>query len=73
MIQLVLFYGKKKIDIQIVESIQIIVLLIAAFSVMAQFYPLIADSTLASVLLVAAMLLCFKIMSGLERSRGLFK
>ena len=63
----------EKIDSQIRESMQIIVLLIAAFSVMAQFYPLVGDSTLASVLMVSAMLLCFKIMSSLERSRGLFK
>jgi hypothetical protein len=72
-IQLILFYGKKKIDSQIVESIQLIVFLIAAFSAMAQFYPLIANSTFASVLLVASMLLCFKMMSSLERSRGLSK
>lgn len=72
-IQLILFYGKKKLDIQIIESIQIIVLLIATFSAMAQFYPLVGESTLASVIMVAAMLLCFKIMASLERSRGLFK
>jgi len=72
-IQLILFYGKKKIDSQIVESIQLIVFIIAAFSAMAMFYPLIANSTLASVFLVASMLLCFKMMSSLERSRGLSK
>lgn len=72
-IQLVLFYGKAKIDAQTAESIQIVVLLVAAFSAMAQFYPTVGDSTVASLVLVASMLLCFKIMSSLERSRGLQK
>lgn len=72
-IQLIVFYGKKKIDSQIMESMQLIVFLVAAFSAMALFYPLVADSTIASVLLVASMLLCFKMMSSLERSRGLSK
>lgn len=71
LIQLVIFYSKEKIDIQIKESLQLIVMLIAAFSCMAQLYPLVAESTLASVIFVIAMLVCFKTMSGLERSRGL--
>lgn len=72
-IQLIVFYGRGKIDPQIVESVQLIVFLIAAFSAMAQFYPMVGESTVASVILVAAMLYCFKMMSSLERSRGLSK
>ena len=72
-IQLLAHFGKEKIDQQIIESIQFIVLLIATFSFLAQSYPLVADSTIASVLFVAALLLCFKVMASLERSRGLTK
>ena len=72
-IQLIVFYGKNKIESQLLGSMQLIVFLIASFSVMAQFYPLVADSTLASIGLVSFMLFCFKIMSSLESSRGLSK
>ncbi|MAZ47564.1 MAG: hypothetical protein CME65_03310 [Halobacteriovoraceae bacterium] len=72
-IQLLAHFGKEKIDQQIIESMQVIVLLIATFSFLAQSYPLVADSTIASVLFVAALLLCFKVMASLERSRGLTK
>ena len=72
-IQLLAHFGKDKIDQQIIESMQVIVLLIATFSLLAQSYPLVADSTIASVLFVAALILCFKVMSSLERSRGLTK
>ena len=72
-IQLILFFAKEKIAPQIKESTQIVVLLVAVFSVLAQFYPMAGESTIASTLMVAALLLCFKVLASLEHSRGLTK
>jgi cyclophilin family peptidyl-prolyl cis-trans isomerase len=70
-IQLILFHGKEKLDAQVVSSIQISVLLIATFSLMAQFYPMVQDSILASMVMVAGLVYCFKIMASLEKGRTL--
>jgi cyclophilin family peptidyl-prolyl cis-trans isomerase len=71
LIQLVVHFGKGKIDKQILDSAQLIVLLIATFSLLAQAYPMVEESTMASVAFVGLLILCFKVMASLERSRGL--
>lgn len=73
LIQLLIHFGKEKIDKQISDSLQLVVLLIATFAFLAKAYPMVSESTFASVGFVGLMILCFKVMASLERSRGLTK